>query len=51
MAQVKHSMESKHPVSLLGEFAAKRKWQQPFYEGVDEAGPQHNKQFMFKVIF
>lgn len=44
-------MESKHPVSLLGELSAKRKWQMPKYDLVCEAGPHHNRQFLFTVIF
>lgn len=42
-------MESKHPVSLLGEIAAKRKWILPLYEVVSEAGPHHSRKFKFKV--
>lgn len=42
-------METKHPVSLLGEICAKRKCGAPMYEVVDESGPFHNRQFLFKV--
>lgn len=42
-------MESKHPVSLLGEICAKRKYGAPSYELVMESGPFHSRQFLFKV--
>lgn len=42
------NLEEKHPVSLLGEIAAKRKWLQPCYISI-ESGPQHKKVFNFKV--
>lgn len=50
VAQATQNMESKHPVSLLGELSAKRKWQMPKYDLVCEAGPHHNRQFLFTVI-
>lgn len=50
LAQAKKTMENKHPVSLLSELAAKRKWYQPMYENFGEKGPQHSKQFVFTVI-
>lgn len=50
VAQAKENLESKHPVSLLGELSAKRKWQMPKYDLVCEAGPHHNRQFLFTVI-
>lgn len=43
-------MESKHPVSLLGELASKRKWGAPMYEVVHESGPHHHKSFIYQVI-
>lgn len=43
-------MESKHPVSLLGELASKRKWGAPQYEVVHESGPGHHKCFVYQVI-
>lgn len=51
VAQAAQNMESKHPVSLLGELSAKRKWQMPKYDLVREEGPHHNRQFLFTVIF
>lgn len=45
----KQNFESKHPVSLLGELCAKRKYGAPFYEIVSEAGPFHRRNFLFKV--
>lgn len=45
----KQTMESKHPVSLLGELCAKRKYGAPFYEVVMEDGPFHHRKFLFKV--
>lgn len=41
--------ENKHPVSLLGELCAKRKFGPPFYEVVEEGGPFHHRHFLFKV--
>ncbi|KAG4068536.1 hypothetical protein HA402_004877 [Bradysia odoriphaga] len=49
VAQATQNMESKHPVSLLGELSAKRKWQMPKYDLVCEDGPHHNRQFLFTV--
>ncbi|KAJ6648026.1 Protein Son [Pseudolycoriella hygida] len=49
ITQAVQSMESKHPVSLLGEMSAKRKWQMPKYDLVCETGPHHNRQFLFTV--
>ena len=43
-------IESKHPVSLLGELVAKRKWGAPFYELVHESGPHHHKSFVYQVV-
>lgn len=41
---------NKHPVSLLGELASKRKWGAPNYTLVNESGPPHARNFIFKVI-
>lgn len=43
------SLEQKHPVSLLGELASKRRWGAPNYVLVFEDGPAHAKNFVFKV--
>jgi len=43
------TLEQKHPVSLLGELASKRRWGPPVYELVCEQGPAHAKNFIFKV--
>ncbi|XP_044740119.1 protein Son [Chrysoperla carnea] len=43
------SLEGKHPVSLLGEYACKRKLGVPQYELCFECGPSHKKNFLFKV--
>lgn len=43
------SLEQKHPVSLLGELASKRRWGAPNYVLVHEQGPAHAKNFVFKV--
>lgn len=43
------SLQQKHPVSLLGELASKRRWGAPNYELVNEHGPAHAKSFLFKV--
>lgn len=44
------ALMQKHPVSLLGELASKRKWGAPNYSLVNESGPPHAKNFIFKVI-
>lgn len=41
--------EHKHPVSLLGELAAKRRWPLPTYAPVQEHGQPHQKQFLLLV--
>lgn len=43
------TLEGKHPVSLLGEFASKRKLGAPQYAVCFECGPDHKKNFLFKV--
>uniref|UniRef100_A0A1Q3F574 Protein SON n=1 Tax=Culex tarsalis TaxID=7177 RepID=A0A1Q3F574_CULTA len=47
---VKINVDGKHPVSILGEYASKRKWNPPRYDLVHESGPGHAKNFVFKVI-
>lgn len=44
------SLQQKHPVSLLGELASKRRWGAPNYVIVNESGPAHARNFIFKVI-
>ncbi|OAD59105.1 Protein SON, partial [Eufriesea mexicana] len=43
------TLEGKHPVSLLGEYCSKRKLGAPVYELCFECGPDHRKNFLFKV--
>ncbi|XP_048512523.1 protein Son isoform X2 [Athalia rosae] len=43
------TLEGKHPVSLLGEYCSKRKFEAPVYELCFECGPDHRKNFLFKV--
>lgn len=43
------TLEGKHPVSLLGEYASKRKLGAPQYQVCFECGPDHKKNFLFKV--
>lgn len=45
------TLDAKHPVSLLGELASKRRWGVPNYEVVQETGPAHARTFVFKVLF
>jgi protein SON len=45
------ALMQKHPVSLLGELASKRKWGAPNYSLVNESGPAHLKNFIFRVRF
>lgn len=47
-ASVKN-LQGKHPVSLLGEYASKRKIGAPQYILEFECGPDHKKNFLFKV--
>lgn len=49
-AQTVKSLQGKHPVSLLGEYASKRKLGAPQYVLDFECGPDHKKNFLFKVI-
>ncbi|KAL1505795.1 hypothetical protein ABEB36_005274 [Hypothenemus hampei] len=48
--QITKSLLGKHPVSLLGEFASKKKLGAPEYILDFECGPDHKKNFLFKVI-
>lgn len=41
----------KHPVSLLGEYCSKQKLGPPEYDLCFECGPDHKKNFLFKVCF
>lgn len=43
------TLVGKHPVSLLGEYASKKKLGLPQYEVCFECGPDHKKNFLFKV--
>ncbi|XP_058790256.1 protein Son isoform X2 [Phymastichus coffea] len=43
------NLDGKHPVSLLGEYCSKRKYGAPTYELCFECGPDHKKNFLFKV--
>lgn len=45
------TLDAKHPVSLLGELASKRRWGVPNYEVVQETGPAHARTFVFKVKY
>lgn len=47
---VKLAMQGKHPVSLLGEYASKKKLGAPEYSLCFECGPDHKKNFLFKVV-
>ncbi|CAG9865315.1 unnamed protein product [Phyllotreta striolata] len=49
VASVKN-FQGKHPVSLLGEYASKKKLGAPQYVLEFECGPDHKKNFLFKVI-
>ncbi|XP_077286538.1 son RNA binding protein [Arctopsyche grandis] len=43
------TLSGKHPVSLLGEYCSKRKLGVPSYTLCFECGPDHKKNFLFKV--
>uniref|UniRef100_A0A182IS69 G-patch domain-containing protein n=1 Tax=Anopheles atroparvus TaxID=41427 RepID=A0A182IS69_ANOAO len=47
---VQVNTDGKHPVSILGEYATKHRWNAPRYELVHESGPGHSKNFIFKVL-
>ncbi|GFS17553.1 protein SON [Elysia marginata] len=42
-------LSNKHPVSALMELCNRRKWGPPVFTVVDESGPDHKKNFLFKV--
>ncbi|XP_060523478.1 protein Son isoform X2 [Cylas formicarius] len=44
------NLQGKHPVSLLGEYTSKKKIGAPQYILEFECGPDHKKNFLFKVI-
>ncbi|XP_056640314.1 protein Son isoform X1 [Diorhabda sublineata] len=44
------NFQGKHPVSLLGEYASKKKLGAPQYILEFECGPDHKKNFLFKVV-
>ncbi|KAJ8983918.1 hypothetical protein NQ317_006722 [Molorchus minor] len=44
------NLQGKHPVSLLGEYASKKKLGAPQYILEFECGPDHKKNFLFKVL-
>lgn len=43
------TLEGKHPVSLLTEYCSKRHFGAPHFELCLESGPDHKKDFLFKV--
>lgn len=43
------NLQGKHPVSLLGEYSSKKKLGAPQYILEFECGPDHKKNFLFKV--
>ncbi|XP_061425660.1 protein SON-like isoform X1 [Lethenteron reissneri] len=43
-------LSGKHPVSALMEICTKRKWMAPDFIVVNDSGPDHRKNFLFKVI-
>ncbi|XP_018401206.1 PREDICTED: protein SON isoform X1 [Cyphomyrmex costatus] len=49
MVPITKTLEGKHPVSLLGEYCTKKKLGIPIYELCFESGPDHRKNFLFKV--
>ncbi|KAI4460206.1 protein son [Holotrichia oblita] len=48
--QTVKTLQGKHPVSLLGEYATKSKLGVPQYDLCFECGPDHKKNFLFRVI-
>ncbi|GJQ81661.1 hypothetical protein Trydic_g8539 [Trypoxylus dichotomus] len=48
--QAVKSLQGKHPVSLLGEYATKSKLGVPQYDLCFECGPDHKKNFLFRVL-
>ena len=49
LVPVLKNLRGKHPVSLLGEYCSKLKRHAPIYELCFECGPDHKKNFLFKV--
>ncbi|XP_071136451.1 protein Son-like isoform X2 [Mytilus edulis] len=49
-APVKKDLSGKYPVSALVELCNKRRWGSPDFQMVHEGGPDHKKNFLFKVI-
>ena len=47
--QVFKLLAGKHPVSALVELCNKRRWGSPDFQLVHEGGPDHKKNFLFKV--
>lgn len=47
----KFSTAGKHPVSALVELCNKRRWGAPQFTVINETGPDHKKNFLFKVSF
>lgn len=43
-------ISGKHPISLLQEYCARRKWNIPEFTLIFDEGPPHSKQFLFKVL-
>ena len=41
----------KHPVSVLQEICAKKRWDPPHYELLELGGPAHKKSFLYKVCY
>jgi len=42
-------LSAKHPVSALVELCNKRKWLPPDFNLIHDSGPDHRKNFLFKV--
>ncbi|CAG2055390.1 unnamed protein product [Timema podura] len=49
VATMSKCLAGKHPVSLLVEFCSKRHWTAPHFDLCFECGPDHKKNFLFKV--
>jgi len=43
------TFSGKHPVSALVELCNKRRWASPDFQMVHEGGPDHKKNFLFRV--
>jgi len=44
-----HLVHGKHPVSVLQEICAKKRWDPPHYELLELGGPAHKKSFLYKI--